>query len=51
MYIKSLNWGYRVSLKDSSVTYLNEYASFVDSHTIEVSVSKLVCELLIIIIC
>lgn len=36
MYIKSLNWGYRVALKDATVTYLNEYARFVDKHTIEV---------------
>lgn len=35
MYIKSLNWGYRVALKDATVTYLNEYARFVDPHTIE----------------
>lgn len=35
MYIKSLNWGYRVTLRDNSVTYLNEYARFVNDHTIE----------------
>ncbi|ODM92618.1 Thioredoxin reductase 3 [Orchesella cincta] len=34
-YIRSLNWGYRLALKDGSVTYLNEYARFVDKNTVE----------------
>jgi len=34
-YIKSLNWGYRVSLRDAGVTYLNEFAEFVDKNTIK----------------
>jgi thioredoxin reductase (NADPH) len=33
-HIGSLNWGYRVALKQANVTYLNEFAEFVDDHTI-----------------
>ena len=33
-HIRSLNWGYRVALRDKNVTYLNAYGSFVDAHTI-----------------
>lgn len=35
-YIASLNWGYRVALKDAKVTYLNEFAEFVNDRTINV---------------
>ncbi len=34
-HIGSLNWGYRVALRDKQVKYLNEYASFVDKHTLK----------------
>lgn len=34
-HIGSLNWGYRVALRDKKVKYLNEYASFVDTHTLK----------------
>ncbi len=34
-YIGSLNWGYRVALRDKGVKYLNEYATFLDAHTIK----------------
>lgn len=34
-YIASLNWGYRVALREKNVTYLNAYAEFIDSHTIK----------------
>lgn len=37
-YIGSLNWGYRVSLRDKNVNYVNAYAEFVDPHKIKVSV-------------
>lgn len=40
-YIGSLNWGYRVALKEANVTYLNEYAEFVDANTIKV-IAKLI---------
>lgn len=33
-HIGSLNWGYRVALREKAVTYLNEYAEFVDEHTL-----------------
>jgi hypothetical protein len=33
-HIGSLNWGYRVELRDKQVEYFNAYASFVDAHTI-----------------
>ena len=36
-YIGSLNWGYRVQLREKKVQYVNGYAEFVDSHTIEVN--------------
>jgi hypothetical protein len=34
-YIGSLNWGYRVSLRDNKVTYLNAKGKFVDAHTLQ----------------
>ncbi|XP_006821122.1 thioredoxin reductase 2, mitochondrial-like [Saccoglossus kowalevskii] len=33
-YIKSLNWGHRVQLKDKNVEYLNAKGSFLDENTI-----------------
>lgn len=33
-HIGSLNWGYRVSLRDKNVTYLNAYGTFQDAHTL-----------------
>ncbi|XP_013856788.1 thioredoxin reductase 3, partial [Austrofundulus limnaeus] len=34
-YIGSLNWGYRVSLRDKKVNYVNSYAEFVEPHKIK----------------
>jgi len=34
-YIGSLNWGYRVALRDNKVTYLNALGEFLDPHTIQ----------------
>lgn len=34
-YVKSLNWGYRVQLKEKQVTFYKALASFVDPHTVE----------------
>eukprot|EP00049_Salpingoeca_infusionum_P011480 m.199419 g.199419 ORF g.199419 m.199419 type:complete len:520 (+) comp14943_c0_seq1:358-1917(+) len=34
-HIGSLNWGYRVALRDKNVKYLNAYGTFVDAHTIK----------------
>jgi pyruvate/2-oxoglutarate dehydrogenase complex dihydrolipoamide dehydrogenase (E3) component len=34
-HIKSLNWGYRVQLRQKNVDYFNSLAKFVDPHTIE----------------
>ena len=34
-HIGSLNWGYRVALREKNVKYLNAYASFVDQNTIK----------------
>merc|ERR550534_235817 len=34
-HIGALNWGYRVALRKKNVTYLNEYATFVDKNTIK----------------
>uniref|UniRef100_A0A4W5NV40 Thioredoxin reductase 3 n=1 Tax=Hucho hucho TaxID=62062 RepID=A0A4W5NV40_9TELE len=35
-YIGSLNWGYRVALRDKNVNYVNSYAEFIESHKIKV---------------
>lgn len=40
-HIGSLNWGYRVQLRDKKVNYVNAYAEIVDSHTIKVWYSSL----------
>ncbi|GAB6033466.1 thioredoxin reductase [Chamberlinius hualienensis] len=34
-HIGSLNWGYRVQLREKNVTYVNAYAEFIDAHTIK----------------
>jgi len=34
-HIGSLNWGYRVALRDKKVDYLNAYATFEDEHTLK----------------
>nr|WEY08176.1 thioredoxin reductase 3 [Heteropneustes fossilis]BAQ02337.1 thioredoxin reductase 3-like [Clarias batrachus] len=34
-YIGSLNWGYRVSLRDKNVNYVNAYGEFVEPHKIK----------------
>uniref|UniRef100_A0A3B4AP21 thioredoxin-disulfide reductase (NADPH) n=1 Tax=Periophthalmus magnuspinnatus TaxID=409849 RepID=A0A3B4AP21_9GOBI len=34
-YIGSLNWGYRVALRDKKVNYVNAYAEFVEPHKIK----------------
>lgn len=34
-HIGSLNWGYRVALREKNVNYLNAYGVFVDPHTLE----------------
>ncbi|KFQ33090.1 Thioredoxin reductase 3, partial [Mesitornis unicolor] len=39
-YIGSLNWGYRVSLREKSVTYLNSYGEFIEPHKIKVCTVK-----------
>lgn len=42
-YISSLNWGYRVSLRDKNVNYVNSFAEFVEPHKVKVSVSWFDC--------
>lgn len=39
-YIGSLNWGYRVALRDKNVTYVNAYAEFIEPHKIKVSITS-----------
>jgi len=34
-HVGGLNWGYRVALREASVEYLNEYATFVDKNTLK----------------
>ena len=36
-HIGSLNWGYRVALREKKVEYINAFAEFVDPHTLKVS--------------
>lgn len=33
-HIKSLNWGYKADCMKLKIKYFNQYASFVDPHTI-----------------
>ncbi|KAL7982339.1 hypothetical protein Chor_009937 [Crotalus horridus] len=39
-YIGSLNWGYRVSLRENKVTYENAYGEFIGPHTIKTTNNK-----------
>ena len=39
-YIRSLNFKYRVNLRENKVTYLNKLGTFKDAHTIEVTDKK-----------
>ncbi|XP_075794834.1 thioredoxin reductase 1, cytoplasmic isoform X2 [Pelodiscus sinensis] len=39
-YIGSLNWGYRVSLREKKVTYENAYGEFVGPHTVKATNNK-----------
>lgn len=39
-YIGSLNWGYRVALRDKHVQYVNAYAEFIEPHKIKVNGSS-----------
>lgn len=39
-YIASLNWKYRVSLREAKVDYLNAYAQFVDPHKLKLTDKK-----------
>lgn len=35
MHIKSLNWGFKAELMKAKCKYFNEFASFIDAHTIQ----------------
>jgi len=37
MHIKGLNWGYKADMMKNKVKYFNKYASFKDSHTVELT--------------
>lgn len=39
-HIGSLNWGYRVQLREKSVQYFNSYGRFIDTHTIQAEDKK-----------
>ncbi|KAI3382640.1 hypothetical protein SNEBB_005383 [Seison nebaliae] len=39
-YIGSLNWGYRVQLRDKQVQYLNKMGKLVDAHTLDCTDKK-----------
>ncbi|ESO85238.1 hypothetical protein LOTGIDRAFT_235910 [Lottia gigantea] len=36
-HIGSLNWGYRVQLREKSVNYINGYGEFIEPHTLKVT--------------
>ena len=37
-HIGSLNWGYKVQLRDQKVDFKNAYAEFVDTHKVKVGI-------------
>lgn len=39
-HIGSLNWGYRVALREKKVQYMNAYAEFIDAHTLKTTDRK-----------
>ncbi|XP_076972423.1 thioredoxin reductase 3 [Tamandua tetradactyla] len=39
-YIGSLNWGYRLSLREKAVTYVNAYGEFIEPHKIKATNRK-----------
>jgi len=39
-HIRSLNWGYKVQLRQQNVKYYNKYASLVDQHTVKLVDNK-----------
>ncbi|XP_046655246.1 thioredoxin reductase 1, cytoplasmic-like isoform X2 [Daphnia pulicaria] len=39
-HIGSLNWGYRVALREKKVNYINAFAEFVDPHTLKTTDKK-----------
>lgn len=39
-HVKSLNFGYRVSLRENGIDYLNKLGRFVDAHTLELTDRK-----------
>lgn len=39
-HIGSLNWNYRVQLRDKKVTYINGYGKFIDPHRLEVTMKN-----------
>ena len=36
-HVRSLNWGYKVQLRQKKVKYYNKLASFVDKHTLKLT--------------
>ncbi|XP_065656968.1 thioredoxin reductase 1, cytoplasmic isoform X4 [Hydra vulgaris] len=36
-HIRSLNWGYKVNLRQKNVKYYNMYATFLDNHTLQLT--------------
>eukprot|EP00484_Ammonia_sp_Unknown_P022963 CAMPEP_0197034662 /NCGR_PEP_ID=MMETSP1384-20130603/12699_1 /TAXON_ID=29189 /ORGANISM="Ammonia sp." /LENGTH=509 /DNA_ID=CAMNT_0042464613 /DNA_START=116 /DNA_END=1645 /DNA_ORIENTATION=- len=39
-YVRSLNWGYSVQLREAGIKYYKAYAKFVDPHTVEFELKK-----------
>jgi len=36
-HVRSLNWGYKVQLRQKNVKYYNKYATFIDNHTLKLT--------------
>ena len=39
-HVRSLNWGYKVQLRQKNIKYYNKFARFVDNHTLTLTDSK-----------
>ncbi|KFR01767.1 Thioredoxin reductase 1, cytoplasmic, partial [Opisthocomus hoazin] len=49
-YIGSLNWGYRVALREKKVTYENAYGEFVGPHTVKKKSDKYKAQYILLVV-
>lgn len=45
-HIASLNWGYRVELREKNVTYLNAFGEFIGDHKLKVGEGQCTCTII-----